>query len=217
MGAEITLLIADDHPLFRKGLQQMIESDSKLKIVAEAADGEEALERIQQFRPQIAILDVDMPQRDGFEVVRAIREQRLPTLVVFLTMHKNEEFFNAALNAGVRGYVLKDSAVTDIVHCIRAVVAGENFISPALSTYLIHRGERTEGLARSTPGLNALTPAERGVLKLIAEFKTTKEIADELCISPRTVDHHRANIAEKLGLRGKHALSRFAVEHQSSL
>lgn len=217
MKAEIRIVIADDHPIFRRGLRSVIESDPRLKIIAEAEDGEVALEQIQALRPEIALLDMEMPNKSGFEVIRAIQQKKLTVAVIFLTMHKDERFFNAALDMGVKGYVLKDSAVNDIVASIKAVASGENFISPQLSTYLVSRRGRVASLTEQKPGLNNLTAAERQVLRLIATNKTSKEIADELCISIRTVEKHRANISEKLELHGSHVLLSFALEHKSEL
>lgn len=217
MKPEITILIADDHPIFRQGLRQVIETDRRLKVVAEADDGDAALEAIEGVRPQVAIVDVAMPGKGGFEVARAVRDRRLPTRVVILTMYKDQRIFDAALDAGVNGYVLKDSAITEVVDCIKAVGGGETYISPHLSSFLINRTNRAAALAREKPGVNSLTPTERRVLKLVAEYKTSKEIADELCLSVRTIEHHRANVAGKLDLRGSHALIRFAVEHHSEL
>ncbi|HZN11580.1 MAG TPA: response regulator transcription factor [Blastocatellia bacterium] len=215
--AEIRIVIADDHPVFRKGLRQIIETDPRLKVVGEAEDGEAALERLRETRPEVVILDVGMPDKDGLEVARAIRAQRLQVEIIFLTMYRDEHLFNAALDLGVKGYLLKDSAVTEVIAGIKAVSGGQNYISPPLSTYLINRGRRSATLVEQQPGLEDLTPAERRVLKLIAEYKTSKEIADELCLSARTVEHHRANICEKLDLKGSHALLKFAAQHQSQL
>jgi DNA-binding NarL/FixJ family response regulator len=215
MNDAITVLIADDHPIFRKGLRQIIEVDSGIQIVAEVADGEAALVTLRELKPKIAILDIDMPKKDGFELARIIREEQLSVAVVFLTMYKEERFFNAALDAGVQGYVLKDSAINEIVNCIRAVATGENFISPTLSTYLINRGRRASRLSEQQPGLQSLTSAEKRVLKLIAEYQSNKQIAEKLFISVRTVEHHRANIAAKLGIKGTLALLEFALKHQS--
>jgi DNA-binding NarL/FixJ family response regulator len=217
MKHEISIIIADDHPIFRQGLRQLIETDPALRIIAEASDGAAALAQIEQTRARIAILDVNMPRQDGFEVMRAVQEQRLPTAIIFLTMHNDEKYFNTALDAGVKGYVLKDGASAEIINCIRAVAAGQNYISPPLSTYLINRSRRADTLAQSLPALESLTPTERRVIKLLAQYKTSQEIAGEMCISVRTVHHHRANIAEKLELRGSHALMKFAIEHQSEL
>lgn len=215
--SEIRIVIADDHPIFRKGLRSTIETDPKLKIVAEAEDGEQALELIQTLKPDTAILDMEMPNKSGFEVIQEVREKKLPVAVIFLTMHKDERFFNAALDRGAKGYVLKESAVNDIIACIKAVASGQNFISPLLSTYLLNRHQRAASLAERKPGLNNLTPAELQVLRLIAANKTSKEIADELFIAVRTVEKHRANVCEKLELHGSHALLHFALEHKSEL
>lgn len=213
----IRVILADDHPIFRRGLRQVLETDSQLQIIAEAEDGDAALARIQELRPDVAVLDVDMPGRDGFEVVRGLRDLRLTVPVVFLTMHKDAHFLNSALDIGVKGYVLKDSAVTEIVNAVRLVATGQNFISPQLSTHLLNRVNRAAQLAEQQPGIDDLTPTERRVLKLIAEYKTSKEIADLMHIGVRTVEHHRAGIAVKLELKGSHALIKFAVEHQSEL
>lgn len=217
MNPEIRVLIADDHPVFRAGLRQVIETTAGLKVVAEAGDGAMALERVREHRPDVAVLDVDMPGLDGFEVVRAIRQEKLLVEVVFLTMHKDEDIFNEAMNMEVRGYVVKDSAVTDIVASIRAVFAGQPFISPALSAFLLNRTQRAARLVQEKPGLNQLTPTERRILRLLADNKTSREIAKEMYVSHRTIENHRANICQKLGLHGTNALFKFAIEHKSQL
>jgi DNA-binding NarL/FixJ family response regulator len=217
MTAVITVLIADDHPIFRTGLRHVIDADPAVRIVAEAKDGNEALATIESIHPDVAVLDIDMPGRDGLEVARALRDRRSTTRVIFLTLHKDAQFLNAALDAGVHGYVPKESAATEIGGAIRSVHAGQQYVSPVLSSVLINRSRRADALAKELPALDSLTPTELKVLKLVAEIKTTKEIADVLCISPRTVEHHRTSIAAKLDLRGSHALTRFAVKHQSAL
>jgi DNA-binding NarL/FixJ family response regulator len=213
----IRILIADDHPVFRQGLRQIIETDPQLKVSAEAADGEQALARLQDTPVDVAMLDLTMPLKDGFAVARAARELRLAVPLVFLTMHKDEHYLHAALDLGVRGYVLKDSAITEIVSCLKAVVAGQDYVSPALSSYLIRRSNRAASLAAAKPALEQLTPAERRVLKLIAEGQTSRTIAAELGIGIRTVEHHRNNITTKLELHGSHALVKFALQHQAEL
>jgi DNA-binding NarL/FixJ family response regulator len=150
-------------------------------------------------------------------VARRTGEKGLVVEIVFLTMHKDEDVFNEAMDAGAKGYVLKESATNDIVQSIRAVAAGRNFISPELSTYLVSRGGRAASLVRRKPGLDALTATEARVLKLIAENKTSRQIASDLGVSVRTIENHRANISTKLELRGAHVLLKFALEHKSSL
>jgi DNA-binding NarL/FixJ family response regulator len=214
---ELRILIADDHPIFRKGLRQVIETEAHLKVVAEADDGAMALQQIRQLQPDIAILDIHMPNMSGFELARTVEEQGIEIGVIFLTMHKAEDMFNAAMDIGVKGYVLKDSAVTDIVGSIKAVMDGQPFISPQLSSYLLNRSTRAAALRQHRPRLNELTPTEWRVLRMLAEYKTSRQIADELCIHPRTVDNHRANICTKLELRGSHALLKFVIEHKSEI
>jgi DNA-binding NarL/FixJ family response regulator len=214
---DITILIADDHPIFRKGLRQIVESESGLKVVGEADDGEAAYQKARQLRPDVIILDVNMPGMDGFEVARKMRNSNLPVEIVFLTMYKDQEMFNEALDLGAKGYVLKSSALTDIVDCARAVASGQHYISPALSDFLLNRRDRATTFAKGKPSIRDLTPTELRILRLIAESKTSKEIAAELFISYRTVENHRANICQKLDLHGSNALVKFAFEHKSEI
>ena len=211
------ILIADDHPIFRNGLAQLLETVPQVAEVAEAADGAAALSALQETPFDVAILDVDMPEKDGLEVARLIAAKGMTVRVIVLTMHKNEALFNAALNCGVMGYVLKDSAMADIINAITTVLRGEEFISPALTSYLFNRSRRASALAEHKPSINDLTEAERRILKLISQYKTSTEIAEELFISKRTVDHHRANIAEKLQLKGSHAVLKFALDHKDEM
>lgn len=212
MNDEIRLIIADDHPIVRQGLRQVIERESDLKIIAEAENGEAALTEIAEHKPEVAILDLDMPRMDGLEVLRLLRERAETVAVIILTVHREEAFFARALELGAQGYILKDSALADIVSGIRAVAAGQNYVSPLLTSYLFQQ-------KRSAPDaelndLEQLTHAERQVLKLIAEYKTNNQIADQLYISPLTVKTHRRNISIKLGLEGTHTLMKFALDHK---
>jgi DNA-binding NarL/FixJ family response regulator len=217
MAPEVTIIIADDHPIVRQGLRQAIEREKDFKIVAEAADGRTALEQLQALAPEIAILDADMPRLDGFGVLRELVRQSLPVKVIFLTIHSEEEFFRHAVELGALGYVLKDSAVTDVVNSIRAVASGHHYTSPAMTSYLMTRRKRAATLTREKPSLEDLTPTERRILLLIAEYKTSTEIAKALFVSPRTVETHRTNICNKLDLHGKHALMKFALSHRDEL
>src|SRR5262245_37391394 len=217
MKTEIKVVIADDHPLMRDGLRRAIEVAANLKVVAEAGDGQTALDRILALKPDVAVLDIDMPVMSGFDVARALREQGVTTAIIFLTIHREEDFFNEALDLGAQGYVLKDSAASDIVTGIKAVADGQHFTSPAMTSYLVNRSRRATEFRRNKPTLNDLTPTERHVLRLIADYKTSKEIADELGVSHRTIETHRANISTKLELRGSHSLMKFALSHKSEL
>ncbi|MEJ0089974.1 MAG: response regulator transcription factor [Limisphaerales bacterium] len=215
--AKVKVLIVDDHPLFRSGLRQVVESDSTLEIVGEAGDGELAVKLIQEIKPDIAILDVNLPGLNGLEIARKLQDKRLATRIIILTMHKDEETCNRALDIGAKGFVLKENAVEEILKAIAAVAAGEHYLSSSISGYLVRRRNRAEMLTAQKPGLDDLTKAERRILKLIAEKKTSREIAAELFISPRTVEAHRANICAKLSLSGSHSLLQFALENRSAL
>lgn len=214
---QTTVVIADDHPVFRRGLRMIIEADANLKIVAEAEDGTTALVRVQETEPDVAVLDVDMPGASGFDVVRDLQKLNLHTEIIFLTMYKDEGLFNKAMDLGVKGYILKDSAISDIVAGIKAAAAGQNYISPPLTTFLVNRSTRRAALVQKQPSLNDLTPAERRILTLIAEQKTSRDIAAELFISVRTVERHRLNICTKLDIHGSNALLKFALEHKHQL
>lgn len=217
MKDEIKIFIADDHPIFRNGLQQIIETDPSLKVVGEVDNGEQAIKLLEELDVDVAILDIDMPLKDGFEVVREIKQKRLAIAIIFLTMHKDERFLNTAFDLGIKGYILKDSAITEIVQCIKSVAYGNEFVSPQLSGFLINRARFAAELAQKQPQVNRLTPTEKKILKLIGDYKTSKEIAEQMAIGIRTVEHHRANICEKMELKGSHALIKFAVEHKSKL
>jgi DNA-binding NarL/FixJ family response regulator len=211
----IRVLIVDDHPLFRSGLRQVIESDPRLELAGETGDGVAAFRLILEAKPDVAVLDVNLPGQTGLEVARAIQEKKLRTRVIILTMHREEELINRALDFGVNGFVLKENATGNILDAIEAVAAGEHYLSPEVSGHLVRRHHRAEALAAQKPGLDDLTKAERRILRLIAVKKTSREIAAELFISPRTVEAHRANICAKLELRGSHSLLQFALENRS--
>jgi len=217
MANQIRIVIADDHPVLRKGLRQVIEEDPSLYVVAEVGDGEAALTEMERHHPDVAVLDIGMPRVDGFQVLREISRRRLSTGVILLTLHAEEDMFNEAIDLGAKGYILKDSTISGIVEGIKAVAAGQHYVTPSLTTLLIRHRKRTQGLADTQPGLAELTPAEQRILKLIAHGRSSKEIADALFIHYRTVENHRVNIAQKLGLRGHNAVLKFALEHKAEL
>lgn len=217
MTSKISVVIVDDHPLFREGLRHAIASDARFDVVGESADGLDALALLKEKKPDVALLDLNLPRLSGLELAREVQAKNLRTKIVVLTMHKEEDTFNRALDVGVMGFVLKENPVQDVLASIVSVAAGEHYLSPSISGYLIRRRDRVDTLVASKPGLESLTKAERRILKLVAENKTSREIAAELFVSPRTIEAHRANIALKLDLRGSNSLLQFAIENRSSL
>ncbi|MBM2841338.1 MAG: DNA-binding response regulator [Bacteroidetes bacterium] len=206
MDEQTTVLIADDHPVVRSGLRAVLEQQTGLHVIGEAGNGETALQLIRQHSPRLAILDVEMPGMDGFRVAQHILDNNLPVDVIFM---------NKAMEAGAKGFVLKENAVVDILSCVTAVLQGKHYVSPALTDHLLRRKTKQPLTPSST--LDVLTPTERKILTLIAEQKTSKTIADELFISYKTVEKHRSNICSKLGLRGAYALLKFALENKHNL
>lgn len=215
MKKKISIIIADDHPIFRSGLRQIIGDEEDIEITGEAGDGEKALEMIIEKKPDIAILDFDMPKKNGFEILKELIKMKNPVKVIFLTMYKEENIFDEAMDLGIKGYVLKESAADDICECIRLVADDRYGISPLISNFLVKRLTKNKELKKDKPGINYLTPSERKILKLISLNKSSKEIADELFISYKTVEAHRTNISKKLNLQGSLSLVRFALENKS--
>lgn len=214
MTAPITIAIAEDHPLFRKGLVDVLAVDPAFHIVGEASDGEQALELLRRHRPRIAVLDLEMPRRSGLAVAESARSEQLGVAVVMLTMYKDGEMLRRALDVGVKGYVLKDSAVTDIVACLHIVASGRSYVSATLSHELL---DRRATPSAGTEALALLTPAEQRVLRLIAQGLTSAAIAERLGITAKTVENHRTHICDKLDLHGPQALLRFALERKALL
>ena len=217
MSNPIRIVIADDHPIVRKGLRQVIEEEPDFQVVAEAGDGETGLELIRKLQPHVAILDLDMPKLNGFEVASEIRRSNLSVEVIFLTIHREVDLLHKAMDVGGSGYIVKQSALVDIVDGIRSVAARRPYVSPSMTPALLQRRARAQALVETTQGLNDLTPSERRILSMIAMGKATSAIAAELFIHERTVESHRASISQKLQLKGANSLLRFALEHKSEL
>lgn len=217
MKNKVRVILADDHPIFMSGLRQIIEEDDSIEIAGTALNGEKALEIIYELKPDIAILDIDMPKMTGLEVLRSMNETKTKTKVVFLTVYASEDMFDEAMELGTDGYVLKDCAVNDIVECIHKVNAGNYYISPTISNFVVTRRERMKKFESENPTLESLTKTELNILRMIAEGMTSKDIADELFISFKTVENHRSNISGKLGLKGAHSLLKFALKNKSTL
>ena len=213
----LRVLIADDHAVVRLGLRAAIADNPHLSVVAEVADGAAALSALESLHPQVAVLDYAMPHLNALQVVAKAHERGVECAFILLTMHKEESLFNEALSQGVLGYVLKENAVEEVVAGILQVADGRHFFSPEISDFMVRRHQRVASLSDGKSGLQQLTPAETQILRLIAQSRTSREIARSLDISPRTVDNHRTNIAAKLSLVGVHSLVKFAIEHRDSL
>ena len=203
------VLIADDHGIVRSGLRMLLERQGDIEVVAEAADGATARDVAIRDRPDLAILDVKMPKLTGLQATREIREQAPDVAVLILSMYDDERYLFEALKAGASGYVLKSAADRDLVEACRATMRGEPFIYPAAVTALIR--DHLEKASHGEQPREILTPREVEVLKLIAEAHSSKEIAQILVISIKTVERHRANILEKLGMRDRVELTRYAI------
>lgn len=212
----ISVLIADDHPMLRKGLRLTIEEDPGLKVVGEAGDGETALALLKKLRPDVAVLDIEMPKLDGLSVAREAMRQGLTIKTIFLTLHMDEDLFRAALDLGSKGYILKDSAAQEIVAGVRSVATGRSYYSSAIAAQMLERRE-TPGKSSKDSRAAQLSPTERRIMKLIANGKSSKEIGNELSIHYRTVENHRTNMCRKLALEGEgaNALLRFALQNRN--
>jgi DNA-binding NarL/FixJ family response regulator len=202
----LRIVIADDHGVVRSGLKLLLDRQSDIDVVAEAKDGIEALETVIAEKPDVVILDVAMPRMTGLQATHEIKKQAPDTQVLILSMHDDERYLYEALRAGASGYVLKSAAGEDLLDAVRAAARGEPFLTPSAQQTLIRdflaRGEQPE-----------LTPREQEVVKLIAEAHTNKEIASILHLSEKTVQSHRANVLQKLGMRDRVELVRYAIRH----
>ncbi len=213
---KIRILVADDHPLFRKGVKQELESCEDFELVGETGNGGEALKMIMKLEPDIAILDFQMPEINGLEVVSKLREKKSGTQVILLTMHNEKKIFLKALDEGVRGYVLKDDAVLDIADAVYKVASGQTYISNSLSGILIEKLNSHSMNDKTGSLINSLTDSEKKILLLAAELKSNNEIAEELFISKRTVENHKVMISHKLQLKSKELL-KFALQNKDKL
>jgi DNA-binding NarL/FixJ family response regulator len=200
------IVIADDHGIVRSGIKLLLERQPDLEVVAEAADGIEARDLVISRRPDLAILDVKMPGLTGLQATREIKAQAPEVPVLILSMHDDERYLFEALKAGASGYVLKSQADTDLLDAIRSVERGEPFLSPAAQQALIK-----DVLERDDHDHSELTPREEEIVKLVAEANTTREIAELLHLSEKTVENHRANAMKKLGMRDRVELVRYAI------
>jgi len=208
----ISILLVDDHAILRQGLRMVLESEPGFTVVAEAKNGNEALNKAAQLKPDVIVLDIGLPDIPGNEIARQIRAQNPATRIVILSMHAKEAYVVEALNAGATAYVLKGSEATELVDAIRLAMRGQRFLSPPLTEELIEKYiQKTKN--QNLDLLETLTNRERQIMRLAASGCSNAEIAQRLVISPRTVEVHRAKVMSKLGLRSQAELIRFAIQH----
>jgi len=205
------ILLADDHQLMRSGLRLVIEQQPDLTIVGEAADGREAVALAKSVRPDVAVMDISMPNLNGIEAAHQIIQSQPDIAVIVLSMHTDESYVLRALKAGAKGYLLKDSAEADLIAAVRAVAHGKSFFSPAVSKVLLDDYMRKLKRSGADDAYDLLTPREREILQLVAEGKSNKEVANLLNLSVYTVETHRSNVMQKLNLKGIPELTLYAV------
>jgi DNA-binding NarL/FixJ family response regulator len=212
MGQKVRIVIAEDHTILREGLRALLSSSSNYEVVGEAEDGREAIRCVEKIKPDLILTDLSMPRMNGMEAIREIKKRSPDTKVVVLTVHRAEEYILATLGAGAEGYVLKDSTHSELMVAVKNVLSGKHYISPGISEKVIEGYlEGKKSLKTHTPW-DTLTQREREILKLIAEGYRNKEIANDLCISVKTVEKHRANLMEKLNLHSASTLTAYAME-----
>jgi DNA-binding NarL/FixJ family response regulator len=225
MTNEIRVLLAEDHPITLKGLRETIAGQIGMMVVAETADAQTTMEQILELKPEVAILDIYMPKDRrslepvpvAFQLARTIKQQQLSVGVIILTSHTEKEHYEAARRAGVTGYILKNNAESHIVAGVKAVAAGQHYVSPDISRYWIQRQESKEFFDRQYPGLKSLTATEVEVLRKVAEGKSSQMIAAERRSKEETINNHRSHICNKLGLEGPDALLRFVIQHKDEI
>ena len=205
------ILLADDHKLMRSGLKALIEQQPDLTVVGEADDGRQAVTLAASLKPDLLVMDIGMPNLNGIEAAHQITQANPATAIVILSMHSDESYVLRALKAGAKGYLLKDSAESDLIRAVHAVAGGKSFFSPAVSKVLLDDYVRKLQRSGAEDAYDLLTPREREILQLVAEGKSNKDVANLLNLSVYTVETHRSNIMEKLHLRGIPELILFAV------
>jgi two-component system, NarL family, response regulator NreC len=209
MAETITVLLVDDHAMFRAGIRALIDAEDRLEVVGEASTGDEGVDRVRELKPDVVVMDLAMPGSNGLEATRRITALNLSTNVLVLTVHAEEEYLVPVVEAGASGYLTKTSADTDLLEAIRVVARGQVFLPPKAATLLLKRYKDAEG--EDAAGLTALSSREQEVLALTAEGFSSREIGQKLFISPKTVDTYRSRIMDKLGLSHRSELVRFAL------
>jgi two-component system response regulator NreC len=208
---KIRVLLADDHQMMRTGLRLVLEQQTDMSVIAEADDGRQAVSLAKSLKPEVVVMDIGMPNLNGIEAARQIKDVAPDIAVIMLSMHSDESYVLRALGAGARAYLLKDSAAEDLVRAIRAVGEGKSFFSPAVSKVLLEDYVRKLKRTGGEDSYDLLSPREREILQLVAEGKSNKEVASLLNLSVYTVETHRARIMQKLNLKGVPELILYAV------
>lgn len=208
---KIRIMLADDHKLMRSGLRVLLEQQADLSVAGEASDGREAAALVNTIKPDVLVMDIGMPNLNGIEAATQITQNHPEIAIIMLSMHSDESYILRALKAGARGYLLKDSAESDLLRAVHAVADGKSFFSPAVSKVLLDDYVRKLKRSGTEDPYDLLTPREREVLQLVAEGKSNKDVAQLLNLSVYTVETHRSNIMEKLNLRGVPELILYAV------
>ena len=206
--SRIRILLADDHTLVRGGIRSLLESVENVEVVAESGDGREALELVAKHRPDVALLDIGMPGLNGLEVAKRVPKESPKTRIIILSMHGDVTYVKQALRAGIAGYLLKGAAVAELPLALKAVMRGETYLSPKISKQVV---ELLRDPSEETDSLSGLTTRQREILQLIAEGRSTKEIAGVLGVSIKTVETHRARLMERLDIHDVPGLVRFAI------
>ena len=212
MSVKRRVVIAEDQTMFREGLRALLSSDPTLEVVGEAEDGREAIQLVNQLAPDLVLMDLSMPRMHGVESIREIKKRAPETKILVLTVHTNEEYILATLEAGAGGYVVKQATYSELLTAIKTVFSGRPYLSPVISEKVISGYLDGRRSLESESSWDTLTAREREILKLIAEGYKNKEIADLLCLSIRTVEKHRANLMRKLDLRSVSAITAYAIE-----
>lgn len=211
---KIRILLADDHQLMRSGVRLMLEREPDLTVVGEASDGREAVALAKSLKPELVVMDIGMPNLNGIEAAHQMTQDNPELAIVMVSMHSDETYILRALKAGARGYLLKDSAEADLIKAVHAVAGGKSFFSPVVSKLLLDDYIRKLKRSGTEDAYDLLTPREREILQLIAEGKSNKDVANLLDLSVYTVESHRANLMEKLNLRGLPELILYAVRRR---
>lgn len=216
--AKIKVYLADDHAILREGLKLILTSQTNCEIVGESGDGKDALEEIEQLKPELVILDISMPSMTGIEIARKLRRYYVDMKIIILSRHDNEEYVKQLLKYGIHGYVLKDDAGNDLIRAVEAVFKGEIYLSPRITNRLvmdfqcINKQSQKKNHEETINSFSVLTNREREIVKLIAEGKSNEEVASSLWISPRTVKVHRANIMKKLNMHKVTDIVKYAIK-----